>query len=100
MKPETAARIVSLRRHNGYSVNTIANKLGLSRKTVSGVLRGDLTPLNVRTSRRYQRCQEKGGCTPSDVWIVRPFALGYFLVPECRACRVPMTGRLRRGWAA
>lgn len=100
MTPETIARIRRLRKQNAYSVNTIANKLGLSRRTVTSVLRGDLTPLNVRTTRRYQQCQDNGGCKPSGIMVIRPFALGDIAVPECRSCRVPMTGRLRKGWAA
>ena len=56
--------------------------------------------LNIRTTRKHQRCQENGGCIPSRVMVIRPFATGYFQVPECRKCKVPMVGALRRGWAA
>lgn len=98
--PELEARIIRLRRNSGYSVNTIANKLGLSRKAVSGVLREDLSPLEIRTSRKYAKCQALGGCVPSSVMVIRPFATGYFSIPECKRCRVPMAGSLRRGWAA
>ena len=100
ISPETEARIINLRTKKALSVNTIANKLGLSRRTVTNVLRGDLSPLNIRTTRKYQRCQEKGGCIPSGITVTRPFATGYFDIPECRRCKVPIVGSLRRGWAA
>ena len=100
IRPDTTARIIDLRRHQSLSVNTIANKLGLSRRTVSNVLRGDLSPLNIRTTRKYQRCQEKGGCIPSRTLVTRPFATGDFAIPECKRCKVPMAGRLKKGWAA
>ena len=100
LRPETEARIIELRYKNALPVGSIAKKLGLSRRTVSTVLRDDLSPLNIRTNRRYQRCQENGGCKPSGTLVVRPFSLGDIAIPECRKCRVPMTGRLRKGWAA
>ena len=100
LTPALEHSIRRLRRQNGYSVQGIAQRLNVSRRAVSGVLRGDLSPLNIRTTRKYLRCQENGGCVPSRVMVIRPFATGYFQVPECRKCKVPMVGALRRGWAA
>ena len=91
--PEIAQRILRLRRQNGYSVQGIAQRLNVSRKAVSAVLRGDLSPLNIRTTRKYQRCQERGGCVPSSVMVVRLFQMGHMAIPECRRCKVPIRAR-------
>lgn len=88
----TAARIRSLKK-NGHSVNGIAQRLKLSRLTVSNVLRGDLTPLNVRTTRKYLQCQENGGCVPSRKIVRRPFPQGDVELPVCRNCKVPIRGK-------
>lgn len=100
LTPQLQRQVQSLRKHSGYSVQGIAQRLNISRKAVSEALRDDLTPLNIRTTQKYQRCQEQGGCVPSSNYVVRPYASGYFQVPECKRCKVPMAGRLRMGWAA
>ena len=95
LTPEIEQRIRRLRKQNGYSVQGIAQRLNVSRKAVSGALRSDLTPLNIRTTRKYLRCQENGGCVPSKVYVVRHFQMGYLAIPECRRCKVPIRSRSR-----
>lgn len=95
LTPEIEKRVRRLRKQNGYSVQGIAKRLNLSRKAVTGVLRDDLSPLNMRTTRKYLRCQERGGCVPSDVMVVRPFPLGHMELPECKRCKVPMRNKSR-----
>ena len=93
LTPEIENRIRRLRKQNGYSVVSIAQRLNVSRKAVSAALRGDLSPLNIRTTRKHLRCQENGGCVPSKVMVVRPFQMGHQTIPECKRCKVPIRSR-------
>lgn len=52
-----------------------------------------LTPLNLRTSARYERCD--GHHVPSGLTVNREFPQGTRVIPVCRRCRVPYT-RIRR----
>ena len=44
------------------------------------------TPLNLRTTRRYEKCQERGGCVPSRNIVER----NEVFAPTCKSCGVPM----------
>lgn len=44
------------------------------------------TPLNLRTTRRYEKCQERGGCVPSKTIVTRDEVYA----PTCKRCEVPM----------
>lgn len=95
LTPALRARIIRFRRQNGYSVMGISQRVGVSRLTVSNVLRGDLSPLNVRTTRKWLRCREKGGCVPSGLTVRRPFPMGDLDLPVCKRCAVPMRGKAK-----
>ena len=90
--PEQIVTIRRLRKQNGYSIQYIAQHLNLPRQAVSDVMRADITPLNRKVDRRYAKCQERGGCVPSDVYVVRPFPSGDIELPVCKRCEVPMRG--------
>lgn len=93
IRDDTRARIIRLRRQNGYSVVGIAQRLKISRLTVSNVLRGDISPLEARTTRKWLRCKELGGCVPSGLTVRRPFPMGDRDLPVCKRCEVPIRGK-------
>ena len=93
MTPELIATICRLRKQNGYSVQLIAQRLKISRTQVWEALRADLTPLNIRTTKKWEACKARGGCVAGPSFT----AHGYFLTP-CKRCGVPMKPR-GWGWA-
>lgn len=94
MSPATCDRIRQLR-FSGVRPSSIADRLHLSTAEVIRALDADLTALNIRTTRRYQRCQSRGGCVPSGRIVSRSFPMGLVELPLCKACGVPMRGKGR-----
>jgi len=83
--------ILALHRQ-GFAPSTIADKLGVWKARVRRVIRKSdaLTPLNRKVNRRHARCQERGGCEPSDVYVERYFYNGPERLPVCKRCDVPI----------
>jgi hypothetical protein len=51
--------------------------------------RRTLSPLNLRTSARYDACVTNGGHIPSGDFAIREFPIGQRQLPICKRCRVP-----------
>jgi len=82
--------------NEGYKVNEISYRLGVWAQRVRNLVNASQwqeSALNRATTARYQKCQDNGGCAPSSVYIVRPFATGDLDLPLCEKCGVPVWSR-------